>query len=244
MGFDRVTFRASNGSSMTRAVSIGGGCSGTVFRHVAAIATGGATTLGISFESPGATPRLESVTIVAGGGRDYNQGLYLPSGGTVTDTSLRVEGPGIEGVILAGGVSRLSGVQVDCVTASGSWGQVLRLSASGGSPQATIENSSFVLSGSGGGVGLTTYLDGGTVFVRRTTVDAGTGTGIYTNGGAGVFNVESSTVIGATATLNLAAGTSARVAASQLSGGPALGAVSCVGVYDESYSSSAYAGCP
>jgi hypothetical protein len=47
----------------------------------------------------------------------------------------------------------------------------VRLSATGGagSPQVTIENSSFAISGAARGTGVTTYLDGGTAFISGST---------------------------------------------------------------------------
>jgi hypothetical protein len=244
MHFDRAIFRALNGTSLTRAVSINGNCTGAIFRSVTAIATGGSTTLGISFESAGAQPLLENVEIFASGGSNANQGLYLPSGGTVLRTNVRVEGKGLEGVVLAGGSPYLNGLRVEAITEAGSSGQALRVSATGGAgaPQATIENSSFVVSGPGSNLGITTYLDGGTTAIRRTTIVAGTG--IYTSSGTGTFNVDASTIVGSSSTINLSGSCVAHVGVSQLSGGPVSGSVTCVGVYDGNYASPGYTVCP
>jgi hypothetical protein len=237
--FNRVTFKASSGSSLAMAVSIGGDCTGATFKNVTAIATSGFQTQGFQIYWPGVgAPVLEHVTIEASGGSDYNQGLVLGTGGWVTDTRVYVEGPRADGVVLKGS-AHLAGVRVEVVTVAGSYAWGLQLSP--GSPQVTIENSSVAVSGPGWGVGVTMALDG-TAFIRRTTITAQTG--IYTYEGVGLFNVESSTIIGTTNTLDLAAGTSARIAASQLSGGPALGTVACVGVYDENYASAGYTVCP
>jgi hypothetical protein len=241
MHFDRATFRALNGSSFTRAFEVGNACTGTILTNVTAIAAGGATTFAVVFGPP---PLLENVQIFASGANDYNQGLYLPAGGIVHHTYVRVEGKGLEGVVLAGGSPYVNGLRVEAITEAGSGGQALRVSATGGFgvPQATIENSSLITSGPGSQLGITTYLDGGTTAIRRTTIVAATG--IYTSGGTGTFNVDASTVLGSSSTINLSGSCTARVGASQLSGGPVSGNVTCVGVYDENYASPGYAVCP
>ncbi len=244
MHLAHVTLRAANGSGVTRAVSLGGSCTGAVFTNVTAVATGGGSTLGISFESQGAAPLLQGVRIIASSASSYNQGLYLPSGGTIIGSSVRVEGKSLEAVVLAGGTTYANGLRVEGVVEAGSGGSGLRLSATGGggSPQATIENSSIVMSGPGSSTGITTYLDGGVAVIRRTTVSAGTG--IYTSSGSGTFRVDASTIGGTARTIDLAGACSARVGGSQLSGGPVAGSVSCVGVYDENYTSPGLTACP
>ncbi len=244
MSFDKVTFSASNGTSLTRAVSMGGNCAGATFTNVTAIATGGETTLGVAFESAGATPLLQNVRILVSGASSYNQGLYLPSGGTVETTSIHVEGKGIEAVVLAGGAPYLNGVTIEAVIQD--YGSGIRVSATGGvgSPSATIENSQVVLSGAGSQLGITTYLDAGTTTIRRSTISASTGVHASPGGSGGVFVIDSSNILATSNTVNIAAGYSARIGASQLAGGPALGNVTCVGVYDENYASVGVTGCP
>ncbi len=252
MYFDRVTFRAFNGSSSTRAVSLGGSCTGATFRRVTAIATGGPSTLGISFESAGAMPVLEEVRIVTSGGSSYNQGLYLPSGGTVIDTSVHVEGDRIEAVILAGGTPYVNGLRVEAVAASSGTGLRADTTGGTGSANVVVENSHILVTGAAGHRAAL-RLGGGAAYpapnvvVRRTTLEGTVGVyGAYstTPPGSGTATVESSTVVGTASTVDLASGYSAWLANSQLSGGPVSGDVTCLGVYDESFASVGYTTCP
>jgi hypothetical protein len=235
-----TTIRALNGATMTRAARVTCDSSPT-FSRVTIIASGGGTTLALDAYS--GTPRVEDSRVLAVGATDYNQGLMV-RGGTVLRTEVRAEGKGLEVVVLDGGSTFAQGLRVVGVTEAGSGGSGLRLSATGGvgSPTATLEDSSIVMSGPGWSNGVTTYLDGGTCNIRRTTVVAGTG--IYTSSGTGSFFVDASTIVGSSKTIDLAVGTTAFIGASQLSGGPVSGSVTCVGVYDESYTSPGYSTCP
>jgi hypothetical protein len=252
MYFDRVTFRASNGSSTTRAVSVGGSCTGAVFRHVTATATGGGSTLGISFESAGATPYLEDVQVIASGATGWNQGLYVPSTGTILDCSVRVDGGNAEGVILAGGTTYTNGLRVEIQASSIGIG--LRADTTGGAGAASlvVENASVRVGGTathraalrlGGGSGLPAP----SVSMRRTTLEGTIGVyGAYatTPPGSGQATIEASTIVGTTQTVQLDAGYTVRTANSQLSGGGVSGTVTCIGVYDENYASAGYTVCP
>jgi hypothetical protein len=246
MHLDRVTCSASNSSTQTQAVTIGPDCTDAILRRVTAIARGGPVAMAVTIFAPSTV--IEDSRINASDATGWNQGLWLGAGGTVLRTYVHVGGTSgsPEGIILAGGTSYLSGVQVEGIGETGSYGRALRLSATGGSgsPQATVEDSSFVMKGAGNSSGVTTYLDGGTAAFRRTTISTSTGRGIYTSSGSGTFRLDSCAVIGPTNTISLAAGASALVGNSQLSGGPVAGSVTCIGVYDENYASAGYTTCP
>jgi hypothetical protein len=85
------------------------------------------------------------------------------------------------------------------------------------------------------------------VAIRRTTLEASTGVaGRYSTAppGSGSVTLEACTVVGTYRTVDMDSGYTAKIAASQLSGGPTAGAVTCVGVYDEAFSSPGYGLCP
>jgi hypothetical protein len=77
--------------------------------------------------------------------------------------------------------------------------------------------------------------DGETKVVRNSTIEGGvSGVKVYSYSGGGTLELENSTVSGSTNTVD-ATGSTIRVAASRLLGGPILGTGVCAGVSDESH---------
>jgi hypothetical protein len=234
-----VTASATGGTS---AHGVYNASSSPMMMDVTASASGGTWNYGVYNNT--STPTMTNVTASASGGSNSYGVFNDNSSPTMTNVNASAsEGgnsygvynvassPAMTAVIArASGTYYAIGVQNEAssptmanVTASASGGAVGNYGVYNNSSSATINNS--VISGSGG--------------ANNYGINSGASSGSH------VVLVNNSQISGSTNTIRATSYVTTRVGASQLNGGAVFGGgVTCIGVYDENYTSPGYAICP
>ena len=266
-----VTASASGG---TTNYGVRNDSSSPTMNNVTASASGGATNTGVHNYSSSAPTIRDSTISASGGTNSFGVSNDSSSSPTIQNSTLRASGATNSYGVYNNGSSSAPTIQNCTISASGatySYGvynysssaPTIRdstLSAMGGtgsfgvynnsSSGLTIQNSTISASDGVTSYGVYNYSSSATT-IQNSTLSASGGTsnyGIYNGASGGSYTVkmDSCQVTGSTNTISNDTEFTVRIGASQLDGGAVTGGgtVTCIGAYDENYTSPGYTTCP
>jgi hypothetical protein len=193
-----------------------------ILRHVTVVATTPDAFAITGIMNLGTSPEMTDVTVTASGGLDYTRGV-------VNLGESRPASPVMIGATLV--VTGNGGIASALYNSSGA--PVLR---------------EVTASAAGGTENYGAYIYHASSSIVNSAISAGgpASVGVFVENCVAATTVDNSQIRGALNTISAAAGCSVRVGASQLAGGPVGGGgtVTCVGAYDENYTSPGYTVCP